>query len=90
VGNGVVRDELSDHTRDGLLHQHTQSRQQTATQRTLDELVRSLPHADNRLIAAESTSDEELEALGQLNATDRESAVSGQRSNNPDAAAESG
>jgi len=34
--------------------QHTQSRQQTATQRKLDELVRSLPHADNRLIAAES------------------------------------
>jgi len=54
--------------------QHTQSRQQTATQRKLDEIVRSLPRADNRLIAAESASDEELDALAQLNATDRRSA----------------
>jgi low affinity Fe/Cu permease len=51
--------------------QHTQSRQQLATQRKLDELVRSMPDADNRLIAAESASDEELDALAQLNATDR-------------------
>lgn len=55
--------------------QHTQSRQQLATQRKLDELVRSLPRADNRLIAAESAPDEELTALGQLNATDRQSVV---------------
>jgi len=55
--------------------QHTQSRQQMATQRKLDELVRSLPQADNRLIAAESASDEELEALGELNATDRQATV---------------
>jgi low affinity Fe/Cu permease len=59
--------------------QHTQSRQQLATQRKLDELVRSMPAADNRLIAAESASDEELNALGQLNATDRRSVVPDQR-----------
>ena len=57
--------------------QHTQSRQQMATQRKLDELVRSMPDADNRLIAAESASDEELNALGQLNATDRRSGRAG-------------
>ena len=59
--------------------QHTQSRQQMATQRKLDELVRSLPAADNRLISAESASDEELTALGELNATDRRSVVTDQR-----------
>ena len=49
-----------------------------ATQRKLDELVRSMPAADNRLIAAESASDEELNALGELNATDRRSVVADQ------------
>jgi low affinity Fe/Cu permease len=63
--------------------QHTQSRQQLATQRKLDEVVRSLPGADNRLIATESAPDEELQALGQLNATDRQSAVRDQRSPPP-------
>jgi low affinity Fe/Cu permease len=65
--------------------QHTQSRQQMATQRKLDELVRSMPAADNRLIAAESASDEELDALGQLNATDRRAVVPDQRSTGADA-----
>ncbi|HEU4839981.1 MAG TPA: low affinity iron permease family protein [Ilumatobacteraceae bacterium] len=59
--------------------QHTQSRQQMATQRKLDELVRSMPTADDRLIAAESASDEELTALGRLNETDRRSVVPDQR-----------
>jgi low affinity Fe/Cu permease len=63
--------------------QHTQSRQQLATQRKLDEVVRSLPRADNRLIAAESAPDEELQALGELNATDRRSAVRDQPSPPP-------
>ena len=67
--------------------QHTQSRQQLATQRKLDELVRSLPAADNRLIAAESASDEELSALGQLNATDRRSVVPDQRATDEDGSA---
>ena len=43
--------------------QHTQARQQTATQRKLDELLRAIPRADNRLIAVEEAPDQELEAL---------------------------
>jgi low affinity Fe/Cu permease len=51
--------------------QHTQARQEAATQRKLDEILRSLPDADNRLIAAEEAADEELAALGELNRDDR-------------------
>ncbi len=40
--------------------QHTQSREQVATQRKLDEILRSLPRADNSLIALEDASDAEL------------------------------
>jgi low affinity Fe/Cu permease len=54
--------------------QHTQARQQSATQRKLDELLRSLPDADNRVIAAEEAPDDELEALADLNLEDREKA----------------
>jgi low affinity Fe/Cu permease len=51
--------------------QHTQSREQLVTQRKLDELLRAQPGADDRLIAAEEASDEELDALATLNADDR-------------------
>lgn len=51
--------------------QHTQSRQEIAIQRKLDELLRAVPHADNRLIAAEDATDDELHALAQLNLRDR-------------------
>jgi low affinity Fe/Cu permease len=51
--------------------QHTQHREQLVTQRKLDELLRALPEADDRLIAAESASDDELEALAGLNTADR-------------------
>jgi low affinity Fe/Cu permease len=51
--------------------QHTQSRQETAIQRKLDELPRAMPQADNRLIAAEHAPDDELDALAQLNLADR-------------------
>ena len=51
--------------------QHTQSRQQSATQRKLDELLRAQPAADNSLIAVEEAPDEELEALATLNLADR-------------------
>jgi low affinity Fe/Cu permease len=51
--------------------QHTQHREQMVTQRKLDELLRALPEADDRLIAAESASDDELEALAGLNTADR-------------------
>jgi low affinity Fe/Cu permease len=37
--------------------QHTQSRQQIATQRKLDEILSALPRADNALIALEEASD---------------------------------
>jgi low affinity Fe/Cu permease len=54
--------------------QHTQSRQQRATQRKLDELLRAQPAADDHLIAAEDAPDEELQALADLNMADREHA----------------
>ncbi len=43
--------------------QHTQSRQQVATQLKLDELIRSAPRADDLLIHVESAGDDELIAL---------------------------
>lgn len=43
--------------------QHTQRREQLVTQRKLDELLRSQPGADDRMIAAESAADDELEGL---------------------------
>jgi low affinity Fe/Cu permease len=51
--------------------QHTQHREEMVTQRKLDELLRALPEADDRLIAAESASDDELEALAGQNTADR-------------------
>ena len=52
--------------------QHTQARQQSATQRKLDELLRALPSADNTLISVEEAPDHELEARATLNLSDRE------------------
>jgi low affinity Fe/Cu permease len=43
--------------------QHTQHREQLVTQRKLDELVHALPGADDRMIAAESATDAELDDL---------------------------
>jgi low affinity Fe/Cu permease len=54
--------------------QHTQARQQEVTQRKLDELLRAQPTADNRLIALEGASDDELEALTDLSQAHRERA----------------
>jgi low affinity Fe/Cu permease len=51
--------------------QHTQSRQVTALQRKLDELVRATAGADAKLIAVEEAPDEELQALADLNLSDR-------------------
>jgi low affinity Fe/Cu permease len=45
--------------------QHTQARQQAATQRKLDEILQALPGADNALLALEHASDDELRAAGQ-------------------------
>jgi len=55
--------------------QHTQARQESATQRKLDELLRALPTADNRLIAVEQGPDTELEALIDRDLTDRDRAL---------------
>ena len=51
--------------------QHTQSHQQMATQRKLDEILRAVPAADDRLISAEMATDGELKALAALNLADR-------------------
>ena len=47
--------------------QHTQHREQLVTQRKLDELVRAQPGADDRLIAAEASTDAELDNLMEVN-----------------------
>ena len=45
--------------------QHTQARQQAATQRKLDEILQALPGADNALMALEHASDEEMRVAGE-------------------------
>jgi low affinity Fe/Cu permease len=55
--------------------QHTQTRQQSATQRKLDELIRAQPRADDSLIAVEEATDHELQARADLNLTDRQQAA---------------
>ena len=55
--------------------QHTQARQQAVTQRKLDELLRAQPTADDRLIALEGASDDELGALTDLSQAHRERAL---------------
>jgi low affinity Fe/Cu permease len=51
--------------------QHLQARDQSATQRKLDEILRSLPGTDNRLISVEDRSDEELAVPAAMNREDR-------------------
>lgn len=51
--------------------QHTQERQTLATQRKLDELIRSSATADDSLIAVEEAGDEHLKALNDRNLADR-------------------
>lgn len=55
--------------------QHTQTRQQSATQRKLDELLRTQPSADGSLMALEEAPDQELETLADMNLEDRERAA---------------
>jgi low affinity Fe/Cu permease len=54
--------------------QHTQQRQTAATQRKLDELLRSSEPADSTLIAVEEASDADLEAITRQHVADREKA----------------
>lgn len=46
--------------------QHTQSREQAATQRKLDELLRALPGAETRLMMLEEAPEEELRGVEKL------------------------
>jgi low affinity Fe/Cu permease len=55
--------------------QHTQARQQAATQRKLDEILQALPGADNALLALEHASDDELRTTGDLHRGIREAAL---------------
>ena len=55
--------------------QHTQARQQAAVQRKLDEILRVLPGADNRLMHVETASEHELSELARQHIRVREDAV---------------
>jgi low affinity Fe/Cu permease len=55
--------------------QHTQARQEAATQRKLDEILQALPGADNSLLALEHASDDELRAAGDSHREIRQAAV---------------
>jgi low affinity Fe/Cu permease len=55
--------------------QHTQARQQTATQRKLDEMLHALPGADNSMLTLEHASDDELRATGDVHREIRQAAL---------------
>jgi low affinity Fe/Cu permease len=55
--------------------QHTQAREQVATQRKLDEILAALPDADNRVISLEHAPDDELRATAQKHRDVRDSHV---------------
>ena len=59
--------------------QHLQARDQMVIHRKLDEMLRSLPEADMRLIAAEEAPDVQLEALTEQNRQDRFSPASDEK-----------
>jgi low affinity Fe/Cu permease len=55
--------------------QHTQSREQAATQRKLDEILYALPGADDAMLSLEHASDHELQATGDAHRAIREAAI---------------
>jgi low affinity Fe/Cu permease len=55
--------------------QHTQAREQEATQRKLDEILAALPDADNRVISLEDAPDDQLREVGRRHRNVRESHV---------------
>jgi low affinity Fe/Cu permease len=55
--------------------QHTQARQQAAVQRKLDEILQSLPGADQRLVQVESAPEHELQDLADRHTQVRHDAV---------------
>jgi low affinity Fe/Cu permease len=59
--------------------QHTQARQQAATQRKLDEILQAMPGADNSLLTLEHASDDELRATGESHREIRQAALDERR-----------
>ncbi len=55
--------------------QHTQARQQSATQRKLDEILRAMPAASNAVIGLETGSDRQLQAVAEAHRGLREEAT---------------
>jgi low affinity Fe/Cu permease len=53
--------------------QHTQGREQQATQRKLDEILAALPHADNSVISLEHAPDEQVRETGRRHRDVRDS-----------------
>jgi low affinity Fe/Cu permease len=58
--------------------QHTQAREQVATQRKLDEILQALPGADNSLLTLERASEDELRAASDSHREIRQAALDGQ------------
>ena len=57
--------------------QHTQGREQTATQRKLDELLRAVPGASNGLMLLEQASDDVLQDVESLQRSSKAVPLSG-------------
>jgi low affinity Fe/Cu permease len=55
--------------------QHTQGREQAATQRKLDELLRALPEAESGLMMLEEASDDEMRDVEKEQRESKESAI---------------
>jgi low affinity Fe/Cu permease len=55
--------------------QHTQAREQAATQRKLDEILQALPGADNSLLVLEDASHDELCSAGDSHREIRQAAL---------------
>ena len=66
--------------------QHTQARLELATQRKLDELLLAVPEADNRLVAAEIATDDELLEITEQHLRHREDPPPGNARRRGDAA----
>ena len=58
--------------------QHTQAREQAATQRKLDEILQALPGADNALLMLEHASSDELRATRESHRELRDAALDDQ------------
>jgi low affinity Fe/Cu permease len=64
--------------------QHTQARQQRATQRKLDEILLAIPAADNAMLRLEHASDDELHAAARQHRSVRQAALGDESSHSND------